>query len=224
MLSADVISYTLIGLSHLFVIEQLIMHDHNEKPALTLQDALARLIYELHKYGPLRLVDDKGHHDFVGRKTRFCCSAEPFLEAMNMLENKALVRQYRNQADQSLYSLTDKGFLLAYLLKTSASADCRCYCQECSSNFERLLSEMKDCGPLKLVTKDDCEFPHLESIDLQFCLEDESLLQAITRLERDGFVRMNEDFSFHLTRKGSLSTQLMLSPFSKLRAQASEQN
>ncbi len=211
MLVADVISYTLIGLTHLFVIEQAMMHERNKKPALTLQDAVTRLIYELHKYGPLRLVDDKGHPDFVGRQARFCCSAEPFLEAMNMLEKKALVREFRNQADQSLYSLTDKGFLLAYLLKTSAAADRRCYCQECSSNFERILSEMKDCGPFKLITKDDCEFPHLESGDLQFCLEDETVLQAITRLERDGFVHMNEDFSFHLTKKGSLSTQLMLS-------------
>lgn len=224
MLAADVFSYTLIGLTHLFVIEQMIMHERNEKPALTVQDAITRLIYELHKHGPLRLVNDKGHADLVGRRTRFCCFEEPFLEAMDMLEKKSLVREFRNEADQSLFTLTDKGFLLAYLLKTRATADRRCYCQECTSNFECILSEMNDCGPLKLTTKDDCEFPHLESSDFEFCLEDESVLQAIARLERDGLVHMNEDFSFHLTKKGILSTQLMLAPFSKLRAQASELN
>jgi len=200
------------------------MHERNEKPSLTVQDAVTRLIYEMHKYGPLRLIEDNGHPDLVGRRTSLCCSTEPFLEALDLLEKKFLVIVFRNEADQPLFSLTDKGYLLAYLLKTRATADRRCYCQECKSNFERILSEMNDCGPLKLITKDDCEFPHLESSDFQFCLEDESVLQAITRLERDGLVRMNEDFSFHLTKKGTLSTQLMLAPFSKIRSQAAELN
>lgn len=224
MFSIDAISYAVIGLSHLYLIERVLMHQRNNKKAISVQQATSRLFFELYKYGPLRVVQENDHTDLVGTQSRLCCVSDPYLEAINAMERNELVRESRNDANDSLFTLTDKGHLVAYLIKQRPRANDPCDCNDCEDSLDKVLWELRHSRHLKLLTNDNCEFPHLESQQMQMCLEDNSLLDALLKLERMGLVRLQEDLCFHLTKKGESSVQCTLSFLSKDRARVAHLN
>lgn len=224
MLTTDVISYAVIGLSHLFLIERVFMHQPNNKNAISIQQAITRLLHEMYRYGPLRLAENDGHTDLVGRESRLCCQSDPYLQAIEGLERNALVRESKNSANDSLFSLTDKGYLVTFLIRSRSKSNYDCECIDCEIGMDKVLSEIKDSGALKLITNDECEFPHLESKDSQMCLEEDSLLDAVLRLERMGLVRLDENMSFKLTKKGLYSAQFSLLSCSKQHAKLAQLN
>lgn len=224
MLTTDVISYAVIGLSHLFLIERVVMHQSNNEKAISVQQATTRLLYEMYRYGPLRLAENNGHADLVGRESRLCCQSDPYLKAIEGLERNALVRESKNSANDTLFSLTNKGYLVTFLIRSRSKSNYDCECNDCENGIDKVLSEIKNSGALKLITNDECEFPHLESQDLQMCLEEDSLLDAILKLERMGLVRLDEDMSFKLTKKGRYSAQFSLLSCSKQHARLAQLN
>lgn len=227
MLTSEILSYSFIGLTHLLVIGHYVMHEYSESnnSALSLQEAFFELIHELYTHGPLRLIYENEHPELVGRRTRLCCVSHPFLSALKEMTRQELVKEVKNESRQSMFTLTDRGLLMAYFLRARWKAEKnRCFCEDCTTHFERLLSEMKTVGALQLVTKDNCEFPHLQSSKLRICLEDESILDAIAKLENAGLVKLTEDLAFQLTKEGHLTTHLMLSTDSRARAKTSQLN
>ena len=224
MFAVDAISYAVIGLSHLYLIEKVLMHPQNRKKSITVQQATSRLFFEMYKYGPLRVVKENDHTDLVGRQSRLCCVSDPYLEAIDKMERSELVRETKNDANDSLFTLTDKGHLVAYLIKQRPRANDPCDCNDCEDSLDKVLWELKYARKLKLLTSDECEYPHLESDQMQMCLEDDSLLDALLRLERMGLVKLQEDLTFHLTTKGERSAEFTLSFFSKDRARVAHLN
>jgi hypothetical protein len=224
MLTTDAISYAVIGLSHLFLIEKVFMHQPNNKNTISVQQATSRLLFEMYKYGPLRLDKKEGHTDLVGRQNTLCCQADPYLQAIEALEKNELVKVSKNSADSSLFSLTDKGYLVSFLLRSRSRSNFDCECNDCEEGLDKILWEIKNSGGLKLITNDDCEFPHLESKNSQMCLEEDSLLDAVLRLERMGIVRLDDDMSFKFTKKGQYSAQFTLLSFSKHRSRLAQLN
>lgn len=218
MIYTDVISYAVIGLSHLYLIEKVLMHQPNNKRSISVQQATSRLLFELYKYGPLRLVKEAGHTDLIGRQSKLCCLSDPYMEAISGMQRNELIRESRNSADDPLFSLTDRGYLVAFLVRSRSTTNYDCECSDCEDGIDKVLSEMRNSGGLKLITTDDCEFPHLDGGQAHMCLEDDSFLDAILRLERLGLVKLQEDMSFKLTKKGLFSAHFTLSTSSKARA------
>lgn len=195
---------------------------------LSPEELYQRLIYELYENGPFRLVDEKGHPDLINDKTRLCCLRERFLDAITVLQKHDLVREFRNEQENRLYTLTYKGYLTALLARCKSKRDSRCKCNKCVNElvqaFEHLLKEMKRGGPMELVISNHRNHPHFVASESQLCCSQAPFLDAMCELEHYGLVSRSANFFYQLTSKGLISAQISQLPNSKERSERASAN
>ncbi len=185
-------------------------HRESNNPSLSAAQAYSRLMDELSRNGPLRLLDENGHADLINEQTRLCCTREPFLDVINVMLASCLVEMV-NVGEDNFYWLTEKGHLTALLMSHRRRVHDICQCNNCDLAFQEVLCHFLQKGELQLILK-DIGHPHLVAEAVNLCCDKKPLLYVLCQLESYQFVEMAPDFTFHLTKTGVKAARLMLVP------------
>jgi hypothetical protein len=186
-------------------------HRKRNKPTLNATEAYSRLMDELSRHGPLRLLDENGHVDLINEQTRLCCTREPFLDVINVMLESRLVEMVNVDSESNFYLLTDKGQLTALLMSHRRRVHDICHCKNCAAAFEEVLGHFIQKAELQLILKDSGH-PHLVAEAVDLCCDKKPLLYVLCQLESYHFVEMSPDLIFRLTKIGVKTARLMLVP------------
>lgn len=176
------------------------------------EEAFLRLFRELYSNGPIKVVKDKGHIDLVNDHVRLCSNKEPYLDAIEMLEEQGLIKISENGTHFRIYALTDKGVLTAALQQYEREYFCSC--KNCSEALNDILTNLIENRFIKLIVGTNGH-PHIVGTSSQLCSQEKPFIAAICKLERLGFVSRTDDFTYLLTRKGQLTARIMMVPSSE---------
>jgi hypothetical protein len=179
------------------------MHVCSNEYLTSIQDAITYLLYELHKFGPIRLLKNDDHLELANRNRVLCCEIETLIEALKVMKKNLLVHEVKVKERRLTYFLTNKGVLMAYLVRLQSNAEKQCNCMECQDSLDNVMSIIEKSGSVALVFDESCEFPHLETGSLHICLEDENVGKGLIQLQRNGSIRLDENLIYSLSRKTS---------------------
>lgn len=186
--------------------------EHNPQDSRE-QKAFQRLLYELYTCGPLRLVVENGHPDLINQEARLCCRHDPFLEVIDLMQQRKLVSALADGQDERVFILTDKGCLTAMMLGQRNCLKENCQCQKCNDAFTDFLRLLIQHEKFQLINEDGHPHVTLEKEDL--CCKKKPYLYVMCKLEQYGCVEISESFHGRITERGKRTAHLLLQTGSK---------
>lgn len=172
------------------------------------QDAFQRLLYELYTCGPLRLVVENGHPDLVNQEARLCCRHDPFLEVIDVMEQRELVSALKDGQDERVFILTDKGCLTAMMFSQRKRSQENCQCQRCNLAFVDFVRLLLKHERFQLINEDG--HPHILFEKDDLCCKQKPYFYVLCKLEQQGCVEISESFYGRITDRGKRSAHLIL--------------
>lgn len=186
--------------------------EHNSQNSRN-QEAFQRLLYELYKCGPLRLVVENGHPDLVNQEARLCCKHDPFLEVIDLMQQRELVSTLKDGQDERVFILTDKGCLTAMMFGQHKRSQENCQCQRCNDAFVDFVRLLLKHERFQLINEDG--HPHIVFEEEDLCCKRKPYLYVLCKLEQHECVEISESFYGRITTRGKRSAHLILQTGSK---------
>jgi hypothetical protein len=184
-------------------LKEFFMHECSNEYLTSIQDAITYLLDELHKFGPIRLLTNTDKPELANRKRTLCCDIETLIATLDIMKKNQLVHEVKVDGKRCTYLLTNKGVLMAYLVRLQSNVEKQCDCVECQNSLSTILSLVEKNGSIELTFDQNCEFPHLKAEDLHVCLENEELGKGLIQLQRNGLIRIDENLIYSLSKRVS---------------------